>query len=503
MKFLTIKKPSIFTAFFWLLSFNSQAFLQIQLSPTTVTGGEPIQLTAQGGQSPYLWLTEAGQLQSNDGTGKQASLTAPQVAGKFSVTLIDAKGEKATSEFQVVWQKFSVSPPYIYLKPKQSVTINLHQVTDEVKILADAGTWEWLPKANGTNIRYTAPETPGFYALTFYQTNAPLDTRLVHVKVYQPLEITTSSTAPEPPPSPCTQSMTPPSVFLEEHERVYLTVHNGVPPYLWIEGGRGSIEYIGTDRSRVRYLPGTVIGQETVSVYDSAGSSIDIHLMVKGLFRISPVNHSVCLDNPIVTFHASGGECPYQLSPPTDQNGYQVIELTKDSLTLKFKREGVFNVVASDAAVKTAIAKVTVNPTPCHCKECLPLEPAGPIYHCITESHPPPTNITVLVKESIGSVDWLCQGSCDLNDLNVTTGKEVTFYPRREGYYELIAHDSSARTGVLAIYLGSDLNSLYSGADNQLAKVEVQRILDDFFTPDFCYQRSDFYWVLDKFLSNL
>lgn len=484
-----IQKIIIFLTF-CLLNFNAYAFLNIKLSTNEVAGGEKINLIAEGGNPPYLWLTEAGDVKV--GTDNQATLTTPEIAGQFMLTLLDSKGDKATATFQVVWQKFSVSPQYIYLKPQQSVTIGLHGVSDKVKVLVDAGSWEFVE--SGNDIRYTAPDEPGFYALTFYQVDNPGDSRAVHVKVYAPLEVITPNDSEVL--TTCAKKEIQPNVFLEEHETVYLQAKNGVPPYLWIEGGKGSIEYIDTYHNKVRYNPGEIIGSEIVSVYDSTGNFVDIQVTVKGLFRMSPVHHSVCSDNAIVTFRASGGECPYHLSPPSDESGYQVIEANEDSLQLKFTRAGQFDVVGSDAIVKTAIGSVTVNPAPCHCENCLDL--GEPIYYYVSTNMP--THITASVKEAIGTVDWLCQGTCDLTHFNVTTGKEVTFYPPNKGHYELIALDQNGRTGRLAIHIESDLYALYAGANNHVEAIEMQKALDDFFGTDKL-QKSQLHQLVEKFTS--
>ncbi len=365
----------------------------------------------------------------------------------------------------------------------------MHGVTKKVKIIADMGSWEWLPETGGPAIRYTAPDTPGFYRLTFYQTDKPLDTRLVHVKVYCPLEIVTPlETSPEQ--NSCSSKK--PSIFLEDYETKYLQVKCGVPPYLWIEGGKGEVEYLGTARNKIRYKPGRVIGPETLSIYDSTNSSVDVRVTVKGNLRVSPIQHSVCLDNATVKFQASGGECPYKLAPPS-QGGYHKINSTQDSMTLKFTQTGKFELVASDEAGDVAIASVTVATPPCHCEDCLTLEPAGPLRYYVPKDGIP-SKITVLVTgKTTGAVKWLCQGACDVQDLNVTTGKEVTLFSPKQGNYELIAQDQSGRTGSLKIHIASDIVPLYIGPNGILEPEEMQQALNDFFTPDFCCSRNEFY----------
>ena len=470
---------------FSLILFNTSVFAlpTIQLSTDAVAGGEEIFLEASGGSPPYIWFTEAGSLEQTSDDGKTATLTAPQVAGDFYLTLRDSQNIDTKTLFQVSWQKFSVTPEYVYAEPGQTITFGIHGVTSNVKVIEDAGEYLWLPESSGVGIRYTAPDKPDFYTITFYQEDNPGDTRLAHVKVYAPLE------ALEP------------EVFLEDYEEQMLQVKGGVPPYIWIEGGKGQLEPQGRDRDRVRYTPGEIIGLETLTVYDSTNSSVNIRVTVKGLFRLSPNIHSVCLDkNPIVKFVASGGEAPYSLTPPS-QGGWRKVAETPNSITLQFTESDFFETVGSDNSGETNIASVEVDAI---CDECiLKLEPSEPVYLYIQEQNPKIDTVTISVNDkTAGQVDWLCQGACDTEDLSTTQGKIVTFFTPGLGHYELIAQDRSECTGILEVHVANNLLSLYSGADKKLDAIEMQRALDDFFEPIYNYSSREFYYLAACYLYN-
>ncbi|RKZ82986.1 MAG: hypothetical protein DRR19_19780 [Candidatus Parabeggiatoa sp. nov. 1] len=483
-----IKRQNILTVFgLWFLSNTVLAIPTIQLSTNTVTGGENITLTATGGLPPYLWFTEAGDLdQTLDDTGSTAILTAPQVAGDFSITLRDSEGIQTKAEFHVSWQHFSVTPEYVYMEPGQTITFGLHGVTSEVQVIDEnVGSWTWLPETEGQGIRYTAPEKPGFYAIHFSQKNDPSGGRIAYAKVYTPLK------AVEP------------DVYLEDYQKIgnFLQVKGGVPPYLWIEGGKGQLEPQGTERDQMRYIPGEIIGPEIITVYDSTGNSVEIQVTVKGNFRVSPRQHSVCLEDTTVKFQASGGEPPYRLEPPS-QGGWQILPKTdNDSLTLQFTQTGFFELVGSDQAGQTAIAKVTVDPPPCN-EGSLNLEPAGPVYQYV---HPDnfPNSIMASVKGAAsGQVEWICQGACTQQDFQQTKGKLTTFYPPATGHYELAAEDNSGRRGILEIHIARDLISLYAGFDNKIDPSEMQTALDAFFALGFCCADTEFYYLVEHFMQN-
>ena len=480
---MTLQSISIILCL-WLLNASVFAIPSIELSTSTTTGGEKITLTATGGSPPYLWMTEAGSIQRLNDT--QAILTTPQVAGNFSITLLDSRNTRATTQFTVSWQHFSVTPEYVYLQPGDKVTFGLHGVTGEVKTVVEAGSLEPLPKTSGVGFRYTAPEKVGFYNITFYQADNPGDTRLAHVKVFSPLEFYSS------------YETEPRIVFLEDYEEIFLQANHGVPPYLWIEGGKGTLTPQGSETDKMRYIPGEIIGKETITVYDSTNNSIDISVTVKGNFRMSTMRHSVCLkDNPIVKFIASGGEPPYRIEPPMQDGWQQMPTIEADILTLKFTQADTFEIVGSDNNGKVAFSSVEVDE---FCDENLKLDPIGPIYELARkDSTLPPITVSV-DDDTVGKVDWVCQGPCVTDDLNVTKGKIITFVPPKVGHYELIAQDQSERTGILEVHIGNSLTSLYSGSNHKLEATEMQRAIDDFFTPDFCCSKGEFYQLINKFI---
>ncbi len=475
-----LKQHTLITVFsLWLIN-TALAAPTIQLSPNTaVSGGEEIHLTATGDDPPYLWLTEAGDLHPLNDNGTEALLTTPHVAGDFTLTLIDSHGTQTQTQFQVIWQRFSVTPEYVYIEPGQSITFALHGITDDIKIIEDAGEWTWLPEKNG--IRYTAPQRPDFYTLTFYQVNKPLDTRLAHIKVYPPLKASESE------------------ILIEDYETAFLQVKDGVPPYLWIAGGKGQIEQLNSQRDQIRYRPGKIIGPETLTVYDSTGASIDIQITVKGLFRISPNQQSLCLDKATITFHASGGEPPYTLTPPS-QGGWQKISQTPESLTLKFTQPGRFEIIGTDQSGHIQIATITIDPLPCH--STLNLHPPGPLYQHVKKTSRLLPQFTVSIQgPSTAPIKWTCQGPCGPEDLNTSQGKQITFFPPSRGDYQLTAQDQSGRTGQIAIHLTSDLFPLYAGPDNKIDNLEMQRALNAFFKPNSCCTRAEFYQLIQHFIN--
>lgn len=287
--------------------------------------------------------------------------------------------------------------------------------------------------------------------------------------------------------------------MIEDYETALLQVKDGVPPYLWIAGGKGEIEQLSSQRDQIRYRPGKIIGPETLTVYDSTGASIDIQITVKGLFRISPNQQSLCLDKGTVTFHASGGEPPYTLTPPS-QSGWQKIRQTQESLTLKFTQPGSFEIIGSDESGHIQIAHITIDPLPCH--SSLNLQPPGPVYQHVKKTSRLLPQFTVSIQgPSTGPIKWTCQGPCGPEDLNTNQGKQITFFPPSRGDYQLTAQDQSGRTGQIKIHLTSDLFSLYAGPDNKMDSQEMQRALKAFFKPNSCCTRAEFYQLIQQFIN--
>ncbi|MCP4701021.1 MAG: hypothetical protein GY862_29835 [Gammaproteobacteria bacterium] len=465
----------------------------ILLSPAVLQGGEEIALNVEGGVPPFLWITQAGQITVQDSDSGKALLTAPQTAGTFIVRLIDSAGEQASATFTVHWQDCSVTPPYVYLEPGQSVNFALHGVIDREKteIIPDAG-WEWLPPDQGFAIRYTAPDAAGFYTLTFIQDDGACGIRSAHVNVYEPFEPVAST------------------VFLETYETAFLEVRGGVPPYLWIEGGKGSLD--AQQGKTVRYTPGTITGSETLHVYDSTGRRVAIEVTVASLFWLSPFIQSICQGDTVL-FKAAGGQPPYDIIPPS-QSGWTEIEKSEDSLTLRFDEIGKYQAVASDqSAQESRISDVNVE----ICSGALmiatgatsgvcPLqgsafaaEPIENILRVRVRKDGVRPAVTPLVCDAAGSVDWVCQGMCGTEDFSTARGEQVTFFPPGEGHYTLSAMDQAGHTGEITVSVFRDLCPLYAGADEYLEDREMQDALDDFFSSVREYSRADFYRLTECF----
>lgn len=297
-------------------------------------------------------------------------------------------------------------------------------------------------------------------------------------------------------------------MFLEDYEKTFLQVEGGVPPYLWIEGGKGQLQPQGTERDQIRYSPGDIIGPEIITVYDSTGHFIDIQVTVNGVFRVSPMRHSVCLDQATVTFRASGGEPfhtpdgkPYYHLAPPSQGGWQKIAETGDSLTLQFTQPGFFEVVGSDqTATSPKIAQVTVEPAPCQSECQLNLEPAGPLYLYVPPGEPLIPRVTVSTNSpTVGQVQWFCQGACTTQDFNTSKGKGITFFTPALGHYALLAQDDRGCNGQLEIHVANHLVSLYAGFNQKLEPTEMQTALDAFFAPHFCCTDAAFYDLIEHF----
>jgi len=468
---------SIFMAgiFFLLQNSVAAAQLYIELSTETVNGGEEIHVNAQGGSPPYLWFSEAGNIVPDNETGAGAVLTTPQVAGAFKLSVRDSTNNWAETAFNVQWGQWSVTPQYVYAEPGQTVTLGFHNAPGNIKIINDAGSWAWIAEERGNGIRYTTPKKSGFYTLMLYSEITPGDTRLVHVKVYDPLRAYASE------------------IFVENYETILLKVMDGIPPYLWIEGGKGNLDSQYGDS--VRYRPGNIIGNETVTVYDATGSSIDIQVNVPPVFSISPYQQQRCVSDALTSFHVFGGKPPYSIIPPS-QGGWELIDKTDDSLTLRFKKSGEFQVVAEDSAHNVVISNLTIDPEPCD--SGITLEPSGPtVYLRILEDGTIPA-LPVLAKNPVGDVEWFCQGNCTEDNLSTTKGKIISFFPPKNGIYSLLVFDRSDRIGQLVVSVHRDLFLLYAGMDKRLDSAEMQRALDDFFSLRGVYTDSDFYHLVEQ-----
>ena len=451
-------------------------------------GGEKVELNVRGGAPPYIWTVEAGEITYKADTGEEVYLTAPEISGDFNVTVMDSKGNVAKSSFSVEWEGFSISPQYLYLLPEDETSIFFHNPEGAVNVYPDAGDWEYLPDKND-GIRFTAPSSTGFYSIVFQDEAGEI--RYCHVKVYDSLQLLAGVSFSD---YKCNVSgECDYYININDTSPVSLTVTGGVAPYLWIEGGKGELNQIMGDS--VWYTPGTLRGEDKVQVYDNAGNVLNIIFYYPSHLSCSTIRHTVVIDDE-VTFTAMGGTPPYNISLPS-QGNYKIIDDSSgQSKTVAFTATGKYEAVISDAVGGVAFCNVEV------IEEALKIDPSGNV-RIRPRSDGTIEAITLTVSNYNGNPVWICQGPC-ADDVFTpsTTGTTVVFHPPSEGFFEIVAQDETGAEASVMVTVYSDIYNYYAGKDLVVDVQEMEEAINDLFGAVFKFTIPEFYYLVERFMTN-
>ncbi|SEH08953.1 hypothetical protein [Candidatus Venteria ishoeyi] len=491
-------RPLLLLAYFLFIPIIASA-AQFKILSNTVTGGEVITLDVIEGTPPFLWIPEVGHITTSiDGDAYRFHLQTPEVEGLFSIQLRDSQGQQATENFSINWGQFSISPQYIYSKPGETHHIAIHDAKSTVKIVTEGGEWEWLPEQSGQGIQYVSPEKTGFYTITFSPENNPGNTRLAHIYVYPELKLKLNGLPVEGNKI----------LYLEQDKNAYLEVQGGVPPYFWVEGGKGNLSSLEGDN--VRYTPGNILGEDIIRVYDATGQFLDIPLYVKGDFYLNPQLHSICPPGAEVRFNVVGGEPEYFISPPANE-GWVETNKTETSLKLKFDQAGFYEIVASDNTGRYDISRIEVKSLE-QCDTELPITIDTSVQlpeRVKNGGHPVPVYIAnpplipalyFSIDKNDATITWECwTQNCSEQDFDGIQGNLVTFWPPKAGFY--IINATSSATGenrMIHLHVSDSLFNLYAGPDYKLEETEIQYLLEDFFVPNINYPRTEIYKLIVK-----
>lgn len=454
------------------------ADIEIKSAKDILHGGEEVELTVEGGVPPYIWVVDSGEVEYEVEDGSRVKLTAPNISGNFTVRVIDSKGESGERVFFVRWEGFFVSPQYVYLEPGERVRIFFYNQVGDVEVYSDGGSWSYIDRG----IEYQAPDSPGLYSIVFRDGEGTI--RYCHVKVYSALSISSSI--------PIERVEDGYEVKIKDDSPIFFRVSGGVPPYLWVAGGKGEIDKIMGDS--VWYTPGDLKGEDSIKVYDSAGNALTIHIYYAGPLLCNIMKHTVETGEK-VTFSAVGGSPPYRISLPS-QGGYEVISQSNSSKTVVFIEPGEYETVISDSMGSISICRVKV------VGSGLTIEPSGTL-RIRPRKDGTIQPVTITAKGYTGLPLWICQGPCSQDSFTPSDrGTMVVFHPPSEGIYRILAEDDVGSRDELLVIVYRDIYNYYAGEDGRLDEKEMEEAIDDLFSGRTSFQMSEFYYLIERFLSS-
>jgi hypothetical protein len=195
--------------------------------------GEVATLQVTGGQKPYIWTTQAGDLSST--SASRVSYTAPTRNGVYSITVMDALKQQAKARIQVLGNLI-ISP----IKTVVTIGENIHLSAARG---AEPYTWPDNSKGRTWNTKFTQVGRQEVVV-----TDAASDTGLAVVDIIH-----------------AELGLTPQTASLHPSEVVNFSVTGGTSPYAW-SAEAGTLSNL--KGQRVGYVAPEQPGEYTITVAD-------------------------------------------------------------------------------------------------------------------------------------------------------------------------------------------------------------------------------------------
>jgi hypothetical protein len=279
--------------------------LNISPAEKSLAIGESANLQISGGQAPFTWVAECGDLTSTSGT--LVGYTAPQRNGLCEVTVTDALSQAAKTRIQVIGN--------LIITPIKTVAA----IGETVKISAARGTdpYTW---SDGKIGRIWTGKFNQVSRHEVIVTDAAGDTGLAIVDVIHN-----------------NLGLTPERAFLSRNEILNISVTGGTSPYAWnAEAGTLS----STKGTRVAYIAPDQPGSYNITVRDGRDVQGQVKVIVKAdvieLKSQKPrndmgsINSNIIVDGverhekEILVDAASNIEASFSLEMPNDGQQYKV-----------------------------------------------------------------------------------------------------------------------------------------------------------------------------------
>ena len=279
----------------------------LNVSPTEklLAIGESTNLQIVGGQAPFTWIAECGDLTKTDGT--LVGYTAPQRNGICEVTVTDALSQAAKVRIQVIGN--------LIITPIKTVVA----IGETVKISAARGTDPYIWSDGKTGRIWTGKFTK-VGRTEVVVTDAAGDTGVAIVDVIHN-----------------NLGLTPERAFLSRNEILNISVTGGTSPYVW-NAEAGTLSSVkGT---RVAYIAPDQPGSYNITVRDGRDVQGQVKVIVKadvieletGKPRndMGSINSNIIVDGverhekEILVDAASNIEASFSLEMPNDGQQYKV-----------------------------------------------------------------------------------------------------------------------------------------------------------------------------------
>jgi hypothetical protein len=325
----------------------------LNVSPTEkiLAIGESIQLTVTGGQAPYTWVAECGDLTPT--TGTLVGYTAPRRNGICEVTVTDALSQVAKVRIEVRGN--------LIVTPIKTVVA----IGETVKISANRGTEPYTWSDGQTERTWTGKfNTVGRHEVTVTDGTGDIGLAIVDV-IHNNLGLT-----PERP-------------FLSRNEILNISVTGGTSPYVW-NAEAGTLSSV--QGTRVAYIAPDQPGSYNITVRDGRDVQGQVKVIVKadvvdlsGNIRndMGSISSNIIVDGverhekEILVDAASNIEASFSLEMPNDGQQYNIYGALlwvglEEQPVLFFKKSDQQTLVRYDAQpldsiiYKTAAAGETV-----------------------------------------------------------------------------------------------------------------------------------------------
>ncbi|MGZ3774893.1 MAG: beta strand repeat-containing protein [Pseudobdellovibrionaceae bacterium] len=266
-----------------LATVNTTSTLAISPSNILLSKNGTFVFTAIGGVPPYAYSVQSG-------SGTIGSITGLYVAPNFTSTetvrVTDSLGSTSDSTVTVT-NNLSFSVANIILAVGNTL---------DVSTVVSGGTAPLTYTATSSNgtfagSQYTAPNTPGLYSITVYDSASPT-----------PNSVTTSVLV-----NPAL-NLLPASSAVAVSAQKSFSASGGVPPYTYsVQSGGGTVSTTGL------YTAPSSSGNAVLLVTDARGNTATATVTVQDALNISPLTKTLSSGEGF-TFTASGGSTPYTFS---------------------------------------------------------------------------------------------------------------------------------------------------------------------------------------------